>query len=87
MKLDQLLREAALERPGVGMPESVMQMVREGWVPAIDEYLDQDDSTWSFWFLLLYHFFQSGDHLSSRRAASPWSDRVSHGSATSRHVL
>lgn len=66
MKIEQLLREAALERPGVGMPASVMQMVRKGWVPAIDEYLDQDDQAWSMWFLLVYRFLQSKDHLSSR---------------------
>jgi hypothetical protein len=66
MKIDQLLKEAALERPGVGMPESVMQMTRGGWVPAIDEYLDLDDLAWSIWFLLLYRFLESKDHLNPR---------------------
>lgn len=64
MKIAQLLKEAALERPGVGMPESVVQMTRAGWVGAIDEYLDQDYLAWSIWFLLLHRFLESRDHLS-----------------------
>lgn len=67
-RIEQLLTEAALERPGVGMPESVVQMTRVGWVPKIDEYLDQDDLAWSIWFLLLYRFLKCQDHSSSRRA-------------------
>lgn len=30
MKIDRLLKEAALERPGVGMPLTVVHMVRKG---------------------------------------------------------
>lgn len=61
--MDALLDEAALERPGVGMPEGLVQMVRNGWVPSVDEYLDQDDTAWSIWFLVLFHFLSAKDHL------------------------
>lgn len=66
MKIEQLQKEAALERPGVSMPASVVHMSREGWVPAIDQYLDHDDLAWSMWFLLLDLFLKSKDHVSSR---------------------
>lgn len=62
MKIELLLKEAALDQPGVGMPEAVVDMTRKGWVPAVDEFLDQDDTAWSFWFLLLYHFLRAKDH-------------------------
>jgi len=58
-----MLKEAALERPGLGMPLRVVQMSMEGWVPAVDEYLDQDDTAWSIWFLLLHQFLAAEDHL------------------------
>ena len=64
MKIEPLLKEAALERPGVGIPLTVVHMSKEGWVPTVDEYLDQDDTAWSVWFLLLYQFLKSKDHLS-----------------------
>jgi hypothetical protein len=64
VKIKSLLKEAALERPGVGMPLTVMHMSKEGWVPAVDEYLDQDDTAWSMWFLLLYRFLKAKDYLS-----------------------
>lgn len=64
MKVELLLKEAALERPGVGMPLTVVHMARKGWVPAVDEYLDQDDAAWSMWFLLLYRLLKAKEHLS-----------------------
>jgi hypothetical protein len=45
------------------MPLRVVQMSMEGWVPAVDEYLDQDDTAWSIWFLLLHQFLAAEDHL------------------------
>lgn len=50
-----LLDEAALDQPGVGMPESVYDMARAGWVSAVDERLEQSDIAWSLYFLLLRH--------------------------------
>ncbi len=85
MKTDQLLKEAALERPGVGMPLAIVHMTRKGWVPSIDEYLEQDNAAWSIWFLLLYQFFKAKDHLaltvgqSSRVVPSRWPRKIGFG--------
>lgn len=58
MRIKDLLEEAALARPGVGMPVDVAQMSYVGWVRQIDEFVEADDTAWGTWFLLLYHFLR-----------------------------
>lgn len=63
MNLKLLLQEAALEQPGFGMPEEVARMSMQGWVRAIDEHLEHDDTAWGIWFIILHHFLEAKDHL------------------------